>query len=100
MPMMAARLTNVFGGADLRGYALLSLANDSVDRSPAGPAPGLDGLGVGTWRVASSPGRLTAGVPFVDQHVEAHQVGERPVTQRFGPAVPADLDETVGEGNV
>ena len=49
---------------------------------------------------AHAQSRLVGNGPFVDQHVEAHQVGERPVTQWFGLPVPADLHETVDAGNV
>jgi hypothetical protein len=34
------------------------------------------------------------------QQVEADQAGERPVTQRLGLTVTADLRETVGESHV
>ena len=43
---------------------------------------------------------LPGGVPLRAQQVEADQVGECPVTERLGQPIPADLDETVGPGNL
>jgi len=70
-------------------------ARGALERHLASMASWL-GLGAVAGR---SPGSAR-DVPLVGQQVEPHQVGERPVTQRLGPPVPADLHETVGQGNV
>ena len=55
-----------------------------------------DDLSHQVWREFA----LSGSVPLADQQVEAHQVGECSVTERLGRPVPADLDETVGPGNL